>query len=383
METCRSALTILLLFLLACSKPQNGGKEGVFPGPKADKDGPYSIRTSKLIDSKFKANCDESWHQIKIEMAGVLDGKRAEITKFASEVRQAPATDFEKIGPFVFLKDAPPPNVPFEGGNFGWSEVVARYAAVKAEGSPENWISFQRKFDFLLSTDEFRLIDFRNYDMPRDGQQKLRKLILSSEKCNESNFQSCLNADDMAFIKSVETFKDYWTNFESKPAGEKWAKFQQMIKNWKWDWNDLYAWDKNPLVRKEGKNIIIPMRTKDFESIKNEIKAVIEKFWKFEDRRLIVEWSTDERATEIKKSPVFAARAIGSRKEIIFPEGRPFRVIAHEVGHSLGLPDDYYTLFSSADCSYFDEVETGNIMSSSSHGFVLKKHFERLDELYQ
>lgn len=61
-----------------------------------------------------------------------------------------------------------------------------------------------------------------------------------------------------------------------------------------------------------------------------------------------------------------------------------FRVatFAHEMGHVLGLPDEYYTVWDADKCEYQVWSQKGNLMSNSFGGRVLPHHIERLREIY-
>src|SRR6185436_16672028 len=129
-------------------------------------------------------------------------------------------------------------------------------------------------------------------------------------------------------------------------------------------WNQHWGFRKNSLVRKEGDTFILPIRTRDYDTIKTELKEVIESYWTFKNQKLVIEWTEDPRAFQIIKPDYYvnAATYISERK-VYISSSATIEAFPHEIGHVLGLPDDYFVMWHSKSCEYVTHLESGNIMS--------------------
>jgi hypothetical protein len=56
--------------------------------------------------------------------------------------------------------------------------------------------------------------------------------------------------------------------------------------------------------------------------------------------------------------------------------------IPHEVGHVLGFPDRYYTVWDPHACEYLDEVTGTDLMSDHRTGSVLDEDWNELARAY-
>lgn len=143
--------------------------------------------------------------------------------------------------------------------------------------------------------------------------------------------------------------------------------------------------EKYDLVRRDGSNFIVPPRTVDFASVKEKIKSLLETYWKFDNQKVIVEWTDNPEAYELKHSSLYGSRAVTFRKpkKVEIPEGRNLKSFVHEFGHILGFKDKYVTTFNRDACNYTEEVYHADVMSYTSSGVVLKYHFDELNRVYR
>ena len=106
------------------------------------------------------------------------------------------------------------------------------------------------------------------------------------------------------------------------------------------------------------------------------LEKSIEELWKNANTFLQVAWTTSDAGSNLFKV-LFHLNEPGKRANTdpgdhsvnLYP-GTRVRSVAHEVGHVLGFPDHYYTVWNEEKCSYTQYSITTDLMSDSQRGKV-------------
>jgi hypothetical protein len=378
-----------LVFLSGCSKSDSGqSSPRGFTEPKPEtRASTYtnSMLVTRMEDRFFWDACDERLHPIRKEVAQAIDIKLPWIKEnFASRsttVSNVPDDDEMMVGEFIFLKAMPPEmGSDWKNQRHGWEDLQKSYANAK---TALDWARVVSQFNLLVDKDLKRLYYEMNFGLDLRSEDSVLALFENLLKCTVE-LESCLSAESQKTLEGIPNYKKMW---EFALSDEQYAgrlkKFKFLVNEVRSSWSRQFGFRRNPLVRREGNNFILPLRTEDYKGVKAELKTIIESYWTYEGQRVIVEWTDDLRAYEIimPEQYINPVTDTQSKKVYIYP-GAPIEAFPHEIGHALGLPDDYFVIWDQSDCRYRQEAQKGNLMSLAEGGHARKKHFDKLNRYY-
>jgi len=114
------------------------------------------------------------------------------------------------------------------------------------------------------------------------------------------------------------------------------------------------------------------------------LEKSIEELWKNTTTSIQVAWNTGEAGTNLFKV-MFHLNEPGKRANTdpgnhtvnLYP-GTRVRSIGHEIGHVLGFPDHYYTVWDGEKCTYSQYSISTDLMSDSQNGVVTDEEWAEL-----
>ncbi|MGE3975825.1 MAG: hypothetical protein AB7F59_14975 [Bdellovibrionales bacterium] len=379
----------LLLVLGGCSK---GGDSGAPHNPQIEvlrepkPSGSYQKDVEKIKNGYQWEKCDEDLQSLRMEVAIALDQKQDPNAPPISKEQAHKSATTVQIGSFSFRKsNTTLEDLYWEKEIDNWESIKTLYKKSTEENNPADWALLESTFSYVLSNDYYRLVNEINFGFLPSDEEKALALVAQLEKCQETNLLTCLQRHHLDFIETVTFFRRWWNDVLSKEdAISQWKRFLTFRRDVNTDVQFKFLPELNKGIRRVGNTFIVPLKTKDFKSIQAELKDIIEAYWKFETFKVLVEWSDSPDAFEIQLGAKYNARPYVNtyKKIMVIHEGNRLGGIAHELGHILGIPDQYFDVFNSSTCGYEYHWEVGNIMSDTTTGRVLKKHFEMLNKLY-
>ncbi len=120
-----------------------------------------------------------------------------------------------------------------------------------------------------------------------------------------------------------------------------------------------------------------------------KIQSIVARYWGVAGYALSVRWTEDAiAATGLEGFAPYGIFLAGPGERSYVSDGDrsvnlafPLRdsTLAHEVGHVLGLADNYHTTWDEKRCRYVVESRPSDLMSSSKTGVALREHWELIE----
>ena len=248
----------------------------------------------------------------------------------------------------------------------------------------------------VLMNDQNRIVgwgDFYFSAETKDSLKRLQQLVLDcrSDKCDLGKKLALASVEDRKIWKHVSVL-----NFALNKV--------QGMKTGSWGWRIALLTLSEELKMYGAKHSLSPMKSvertgegtwkiklssEDFSGHEEILESWFKKAWSNEKYVIDVEWIYGSHLFEtvfnllyVKESSLIAH--VDQLKELMrLPPQFSVSTYIHEMGHALGLPDEYYTLWNADECRYVQTHNYGNLMSySSSGGKVLDKHWNELKGAY-
>ncbi|MBS1971121.1 MAG: hypothetical protein JSU04_12480 [Bdellovibrionales bacterium] len=393
------ALSILLvgsfLFTLAaCQKSSDtpANNEAVKPLYLGDLDKKMNEIYAQENEPRMDV-CDLQWRPKILEIARVLEEKRKDIEALAKKKNSENNIVGTDFGSFKFIDDMSNPPGKDEWTTFtsSWSEIVRDYEIIKDNPQNPYWVNLNRKARGMVADDQSRISYGSFYGLTKDSGPVIIAIKEKLENCQKDLV--CTNPgltdDEWVYLKTNPIYKYYMGILDGSSASS--AKKRDVLDRFLKRVQDdasSYGFFKNPVIRTEGKTLIIPLDLSDLGvEGAQKFAALIEKTWNIDSKYSL----KVESVTGVEKSSykILVDNELGGRAFVnwnkLFMQlhnwGR-FKTITHEFGHILGFYDNYYTTWSTDTCAYTFQSNSGDLMSDSTEGTVLARHWAKLKEIY-
>lgn len=137
------------------------------------------------------------------------------------------------------------------------------------------------------------------------------------------------------------------------------------------------------VVRTGPREFTVRVNAGDFKGAEGKLRALLERDWASEGRRLRVEFANDPALYTMRANFRSARSYVNHRdKTMVIANYGWARTVAHELGHVLGFDDHYYSVWHKEYCYYTQESRVGDLMSNSEKGRVGAAHWRILEKAY-
>ena len=333
-----------------------------------------------IHDSKWKEECDTATESLQFEVAAAIDKHKDEISAFAKARASDPAL-FDKVdvGPIYLQKRKSLPEKPTgwqEDADANWKELHARYLKLKGQPMNLDWYLLSREVRSRILDDESRVVYSENYGLTKDDGPKVLEL--------ESALDACLKDTACGNAKLSESLKTFVANnslydatvgsLQRMDSGAD-AYRERLAKVRKWvgyDANRYRHTLRSNVKRLSDTELALVLDPGSFSGATEVIESLLITPWTSDKRSVRIEWSEAPRAKEdgLSAFRLLADPTAGSRSFVSYQtqsmtlySGSQTTTPGHELGHVLGFPDRYFTIWEPRRCAYKVQWNPDDLMS--------------------
>ncbi|NCN40380.1 hypothetical protein GW916_03935 [bacterium] len=295
--------------------------------------------------------------------------------------------------------------------DFGWSNTYAALREVDRSISTSFGRDFSDKAKVkrmhlflnrvtrLVNMDFYRLVYDWDYYTNHDDVKFLfqMKTMLDSYKGRDNVNDFWLRAsrskgkDFFSFWMSIPYFRRVLKQSRSGQLGEesRFRTFKIKVEQWS---ESRFGRKSSSFELLDKRRAQVHLLANDFEGAENILEALFEGEWNFHKKLSFdILWSRSSNLLEggFRAMPLVYHDSFSvtpsvnwSDYQMNLPAGFHDATFMHEMGHVLGLPDEYYNVWDEKRCVYSVVSDESNIMSNSRTGIPKGHHIERLRELH-
>lgn len=388
-----SPALLVLLALAGCAKEDETRRSDANAGVSHRVlEGSITANVQAVQDSRWKEPCDEKFRDKQLEIAAALDARAGEVSKFQS-AGSAPSSYYRVVpaGPtFVREKIDPPAGKPgWSEDRLGWADLIASYERIKDTPMGKDWVNLTAAVRGYVLDDVGRVVNGYNYGIAPSMVPKVKELQSVVELCvaNVDCKHPELKPELKEFVKTIPSFEPYLLLGDLDDLAERRRYTEKFLKRIRSDLA-LFEFKVNPLVKQTAPGQFeLPIDLGPFAVVPDQIRRYVENEWKGQGRQLTLQWKDQRDYPDVFR--ILLGEQLGerayvmwSKKEMtLFPNVRT-RSIAHEMGHVLGFPDFYTTVWNPQECHYVTHLKQSALMGDSDDGVVLEEDWQELAKQY-
>ena len=393
--------TLLVIFALsgvaACSSSNNTSSQQAAPPPLAKHEtyqGPLYQSYRDIQDSQNREKCDQKLSNIQSTLITALDLKTNDLLNLAYSQTNNPL----ELAPFgrsyLVNKQKIAPKKGWQENPYGWGIAYDYYLKHKDDSNPHFWTVLNAYVRSIITDDRKRVVYGYNYSLNHTQVEKLGSLKETVEACrtNTRCGQPDWSDDQKQLVSEIPAYNMIQTQLdESYFLRTKRTVIRQFADRIDEDYA-LHQEQFNELVTHEvidSKNVYhLPLDASSFsESDRNLLKTTIESIWSNEQNQVAVTWKTSTSVLNAFRflftyEPDNRSFVNFSLKEIQLYPFNTLRAVGHEIGHTLGFDDHYYTLWDSEKCQYITQYTEEDIMSVPDSGDIVPSEWQMLQDQY-
>jgi hypothetical protein len=349
------------------------------------------------LDENYKSslieNCDLQEKKARYELAQYLDKNNETITSLNSKISQDnEAQESIKIGELSVkvVKENNAADGFITEFDSSWNKLLIEFKELKnldlssnlSESNVKSLNKVLKDFVYIMANDSDRLNGYNMY-LGYDSDKMLLSMKNKVDACKAD-----YNCRDIKFnneeLSLIKLYHMYSTSYESFKATGSEDSLNDLLRSIEQDLS-LFDIEANASVFIDEGKILLPLvLNPELLSGKETFSSIVENIWSSSELKLKLVF--DQTGEDVFKV-VFLNSSGRSRvnyveKSLKLHQEVRSRSIAHEVGHVLGLYDNYFTQWRPTSCEYYYQYNPGDIMSEV-YGKVLPKHWETLKTVYQ
>lgn len=358
----------------------------------------YKEALLPLIEKFEKAEhlgpCDRKLLPKMKEMAIALDARKEQIDAYAQSLPLSDKYRRVKVGPLVVreLKVPPVPREGWQSDRYGWNEYIRNYEEALKQGDNSDWAFLNRVIRGIIVNDEDRIVYGMAYNLDHDFPGELRRIRGIVQTCAQR--PDCktveMTSAEFAWLRARTDYPDTVDQAHDPVLNP--ATYSQRLRallniiDYELSAYDVTA-RRNQAVTRKGDILTLPLYvTEPFANVTKELAGYIEPLWTSDRLKLKIDWKFElsDLVFKVLLGEGQGARSMVSRrrKEIVFYSDLRERTFPHEIGHVLGFPDRYFSIWHEESCEYEDQTNEQDLMSDSSLGSVTAESWEELLQAY-
>jgi len=384
-------IAVLGLSLCACGRKSADRP----PPPPSKKTLQGSLYENLIAISAHKRAgvCEKTNLDLKKEMAKTLDEKKSEIAAHYETLLKKNAENVH-IKDFGTIKITEPKkkesaNDEWQTEDILWSDAADDFLEYKKSGKPLALLNANLKMRSLLSSDVYRVVRNYSYIYSRKGREVLENARTQTQKCLSEPACSTIefSPEQLKFLNQDSYYREAIDQLKQEQGADA-RKTIETINGWlQEDLERKYLARKTIAVQKKSEgHFVVGLKGDALGTARSEVESIIKRYWNTEYGVIEISWTNSslKDVYTILIDLILGERAYVrySSASMHLPPITSATTVAHEFGHVIGLPDEYYEIWLPEKCGYRYEFNPGNLMSNSSTGRVLKEHFEELNRNY-
>jgi hypothetical protein len=355
---------------------------------------------SHLAGGPGYSACDVTAAPLQREIAAALEARSAEIDalELAGGSVGEDAYRTVAVGPARLREFLHPPGNPGEWVEItkSWQDLYQRFQAVRDRPTDRRWLKLLRDTSSIETDDARRLAGIGTFNLDELSGAYLPDLVRAADACLHRS--SCtkpeVSHEAWVWVVSIPGYAEDAAILDGDAGTlRKQRALGTLRKVFLADLQSL-VFHPNRHVSREGDVLWIQGDAGDFAGAERDIDEIVRRVWAGEHLSVRIRWASSVLARtfaglHFRFSPVVNQRAhteyaIGEENfEIIITSGMTVTAIGHELGHVLGFPDAYFTLWDPRKCEYRVRQHVGDIMSSKFGGVATAAEWEALEQAYR
>ncbi|RYG56404.1 hypothetical protein EON80_29400 [bacterium] len=270
-----------------------------------------------------------------------------------------------------------------------WAEMIEYYQQIKDQPVNKKWVYLDGWVRGYLTNDLNRLVKLYNYEIEPEDFETMKAFQATLEACvaDTTCLDPVLTSELRSFAERKSTYAPYLNLIRSNslPADKR-AYVQKLVGRLGFDLMTFEFYRNGTVVQVAPGKFEVPMSLGPYADAGSELSSYFDREWIGDTHSLRVVWEDPSKYPNIfrlfKQEGMGRAFVRQGAREMHLADGTLTRAVAHEFGHVVGFPDEYFTIWNSSNCTYTYRTNSESIMGDSEDGIVLPRHWAELEKQY-
>ncbi len=384
-----TSLTLITLLLSACGTSSNSHPRQDFLD-RAPVQGDLTPLIQKFHASEYLTSCDQQHLPQMLEIANELDQRSGELEAYSKGL--PPSKDYRRVlvGPIVVRERLHPraPKTEWLSDHTSWQEIIEDYQNAKKDSDPRKWYAVNAEVRNILTDDQYRLNSGEEYAISHGdepllkGIHDLTTLCLANINCTHPDF----TLDALTWFNKQRYYSALFTKIKQANIHSESEPLLKELRNAIQIDLSEFQIRKNTSITRKGPELTLPLYPGIFSDVTEALANYSEPIWSSRNLKLKITWAS--RPDDSIFSLILGEHAGGrsyvsfKKQEVHLESDVRAKSIAHEIGHTLGFKDHYYTTWNGTECKYTTEYREDDLMSDAEFASVTDDEWQTLDSTY-